>query len=355
MSRVTLGILALFSSAACATSGPTLSRAGLTDDRYALHVASTSPGVFVSNDWMVENLVRVEPGPVKRKRGVYDAVYLIDINGDGRAERIRDYAYVLRLRHRRTAGVLWSSVVPLPASMEQTELRVLARLLVSAASRDTVSLAVSDGTVEVSTRRLATRILEERPIAVRGYEGYRVTFEVADVDQASLTPDASWERREVALVRPGFVILAGGGTLPGLLVLGHANLPEDFDATHSDFDRFLESFEFREDELEGSRAALRACAPEAELVSVARVDQTPVDRFASLGDPDAGECFGPQRPQGEPPVSFGVRREPFVAPAVAPAEPSATDVATPEPSAEPTTPSEPSPQAAESTPAPTEP
>lgn len=356
MSRTVVPILALVLSACGASAVSTLSREGLTDGRYALHIASAEPGVFVSNDWMVENLVRVAPGPVKQKGGAYVADYHIDVNGDGTADWFRDDAFVLRLRHRRTAGVLWSSVVPLPTSMEQTDLRVLARLLVGAASRDTVSLAVVDGAVEMSTRRLATRILEERPIAVRGYEGYRVTFEVADVDQASLTPDASWERREVALVRPGFVVLAGRqrATLPGLLLLGHANLPEDFETTRPDFDRFLEAFEFREDELAGSRAALSACAPEAELVSVARVDQTPVDRYASLGDRRAAECFGPQRPQNEPPVSFGVRREPFVAPVAAPAEPP-TPVTTPEPSAESTTPAPESSTEAAEVPAPAEP
>lgn len=340
MFRIVVPLAALLLSACGASAGSTLSREGLTDGRYALHVASAEPGVFVSNDWLVENLVRVAPGPVEQKGGAYVADYHIDVNGDGTADWFRDDAYVLRLRHRRTAGVLWSSVVPLPTSMEQTELRVLARLLVGAASRDTVSLAVVDGAVEMSTRRLATRILEERPVAVRGYEGYRVTFEVADVDQASLTPDASWERREVALVRPGFVVLAGRrrATLPGLLVLGHANLPEDFETTRPDFDRFIEAFEFREEELAGSRAALRACAPEADLVSVARVDETPIDRYESLGDRDAGECFGPQRPQGEPPVSFGVRRDPYVAPIETPAEPSTTEVMVPQPSVEPTAP-----------------
>lgn len=350
-------VFALICITACGANGPILSQAGLTDDRYALHVASVDLGVFVSNDWRVENLVEVEPGPVTFKRGEgFDATYRFDLNDDGQIDTFDEHAYVLKLRHRRNVGVLWSSVVPLPRSMEQTELRVLARLLVNAASRDTVSLTVVERTVEVSTRRLATRTLEEGPVAVRGYEGYRVVFEVADVDQESLTPNASWERREVVLVRPGFVWLAYRRVpAPGLLLIGHANLPDDFASTRPDFERFVAAFEFREAELEGSHRALAACAPNAELVGVARINELP-QQYASIGDEDAGECFAETRPDDEPPVSFGVRREPFVAPVAAPAEPS-TDVTTPEPSAEPTpAPTEPSTEAAEtSTPAPAEP
>jgi hypothetical protein len=355
MSRVTLRIVALLFVTACGASGPVLSRAGLTDDRYALHVAAVSPGVFVSNDWMVENFVRVEPGPVKLKRGeAYDAIYRLDLNNDGRADEFREHGYVLKLRHRRNVGVLWSSVVPLPRSMEQTELRVLARLLVDAASRDTVSLSVVERTLEVSTRRLATRMLDQGPVAVRGYEGYRVVFEVADVDQESLTPNASWERREVMLVRPGFVWLAHRRVpAPGLLLIGHANLPDDFASTQPDFERFVAAFEFREAELEGSRRALAACAPNAELVGVARINELP-QRYASIGDEDAGDCFAETRPENEPPVSFGVRREPFVAPVAAAAEPPTT-VTTPEPSAESTTPATESSTEAAEVPAPTVP
>lgn len=335
MSRVTLRIVALLFITACGANGPVLSRTGLTDDRYALHVAAAGPGVFVSNDWMVENFVRVEPGPVTFKRGeAFDATYRLDVNNDGRADEFREHAYVLKLRHRRNVGVLWSSVVPLPRSMQQTELRVLARLLVDAASRDTVSLSVVERTLEVSTRRLATRMLDEGPVAVRGYEGYRVLFEVADVDQESLTPNASWERREVVLVRPGFVWLAYRQVpAPGLLLIGHANLPDDFASTQPDFERFVAAFEFREAELEGSRRALAACAPNAELVGVARINELP-QRYASIGDEGAGGCFAETRPDDEPAVSFGVRREPFVAPARS----AVSDAA-------PTTPSDPAPTA----------
>jgi hypothetical protein len=197
-------------------------------------------------------------------------------------------------------------------------------------------------------------MLDQGPVAVRGYEGYRVVFEVADVDQESLTPNASWERREVMLVRPGFVWLAHRRVpAPGLLLIGHANLPDDFASTQPDFERFVAAFEFREAELEGSRRALAACAPNAELVGVARINELP-QRYASIGDEDAGDCFAETRPENEPPVSFGVRREPFVAPVAAAAEPPTT-VTTPEPSAESTTPATESSTEAAEVPAPTVP
>ncbi|MCB9614775.1 MAG: hypothetical protein H6722_20240 [Sandaracinus sp.] len=350
--RSVLLLALLVSSGACATAAPQLSRAGLTDHRYALRVRAAGPGVFVSEDWLVENLVRVAPGDVEVKRGGgWDAQYRIDFNNDGRAEVFREHAYILKLRHRRNVGVLWSSVVPLPPSMEQTELRVLARLLVDAASRDSVTLSVNERDVDVETRRLATRTLSEGPISVRGFEGYHVVFEIADVDQASLTPNTTWERREVVMARPGFVWLAHASIpAPTLLLIGHANLPDDFATTQPDFVRFVAAFEFRESELSGSRRALRECAPNAELVGVARLAST-VPTFVAVGSNGAAECFARARPGGEPNVSFGVRREPFAAPSLAEsAAPPTTDPAEPAHTTEPV-PSEPAAPPIEAAPA----
>ncbi|MCA9613978.1 MAG: hypothetical protein KC586_14575, partial [Myxococcales bacterium] len=153
--------------------------------------------------------------------------------------------------------------------------------------------------------------------SVRGFEGYHVVFEVADVDQASLTPNTTWERREVVMARPGFVWLAHATVpTPTLLLIGHANLPDDFATTQPDFQRFVSAFEFRENELSGSRRALGNCAPNAELVGVARLAGS-IPTFVAVGSDGAAECFRQARVAGEPDVSFGVRREPFAAPSLA--------------------------------------
>lgn len=327
MQRRLLLVLGLVSVAsACAPRGPQLSRFGLTDDRYALRVAFERPGVFVSDDWLVENLVRVTPGTAELKRGpAYEARYRLDLDNDGRSELYREHAYVLKLRHRRNIGVLWSAVVPLPTSLESTELRVLARLLVDAASRDTVTLSVVDRSLEVDSRRLATRTLSEGPEAVRGYEGYRVVFEVADVDQQSVAPNTSWERREVLLVRPGFVWLAHGRVpAPAVLMLGHANLPDDFESTRPDFQRFVDAVDFREDELQAARGVIRGCTAGHELASVAVVSESfPVLAVGVGLSEDELNCIADGYPAGAPAISMGVRREPFVVPA-SPEVPSET-------------------------------
>jgi len=350
---VTLVSLALVASA-CSQHGAELSRFGLTDDRYALRVAFARPGIFVSDEWMVENLVRVEPGTAEHKRGPsFEAIYRIDVDNDGRAETFREHAYVVKLRHRQNVGVLWSAVVPLPRSMAETDLRVLARLLVDAASRDTVTLSVVDRSLEVDSRRLATRVLAEGPEAVRGFEGYRVVFEVADVDQQSVAPNTSWERREVLLARPGFVWLAHGRTpMPTVLVLGHANLPDDFETTRPDFARFIEAIDFREVELEPARNALLECAPNHLLASVAVGATYPFSATGIGLSQSELQCLAEAYPDGAPAISFGARRVPFIPPSPPAATPETVD----SPSSEPIAPLPPTgAEPAESTPAPAEP
>jgi hypothetical protein len=146
---------------------------------------------------------------------------------------------------------MWVRVVPLGTSFDQTELRVLARMYVDSASgTGTVVTGISreTGRVQVvaESNRFATRTIEEAPMPVDGFEAYRVTFEVADVDQLSLVETSRWKQAVVIFVRAGFLWRPGRlseAVFPVILMLGYSNLPEDFDAHLPEFQTFVESID----------------------------------------------------------------------------------------------------------------
>src|SRR5690606_25328911 len=94
------------------------------------------------------------------------------------------------------------SVFPIEQQLENTDLEVLAREYVDAAS-GAGSVEVDWGDERKSTveKRFASRILDIEPVSVGGYEAVGVTFEVANVDQLQLSDESRWIRARMLLIR----------------------------------------------------------------------------------------------------------------------------------------------------------
>ncbi|MEM9863066.1 MAG: hypothetical protein AAF938_15835 [Myxococcota bacterium] len=269
-----LDALFLLAFAGCASQVDQITAYGFEHGSHSLRVAFAEGRTFAGEGWRVDNLQSMRDGPARYKRGNrYMEVVRFDSNNDGTENgRVELPRYLLRLTHDRTPGLIWLSHLAVSRRFENTNLDALARMYVESVAG--AGLVVSSlSTIEET--RYATRILSETSIAVDGFEGLRVVFEIADVDQLQLSQDARWKRAEVVLIRSGFLIAPEGARrarrqtlLPTLLVAGHENLSENFDETSGAFTRFISTIDFRRAELSAARSLVEQCAPEADWVRV---------------------------------------------------------------------------------------
>ena len=312
-----------------ATAFGTLGPSGFRSASYGYQIHSQPDGSFISADWLVDNYY-IDGGEWAPRTGPdFETRLWLDTNGDGLTDDAGSVpTYDLLLRNRRDGGTIWARVIPLSTRFDQTELRVLARMYVDSVSgTGTVVTSISQGQGQVEvvaeSNRYATRTLEEAPMAVDGYEAHRVTFEVANVDQLSLAESSRWKRAVVVFVRAGFLWRPGGlseALFPVTLMLGYSNLPEDFDSRLPEFQAFLASLDWLDQELQGARQAVLECTDD-EMV---RLLLSGLDRYhgssgnvADVRSPDVTpaelDCLRSRLPALT--LSFAARRFPYVAPA----------------------------------------
>jgi hypothetical protein len=143
-------------------------------------------------------------------------------------------------------------------------MRVLMQLIVDGlAYTGTVAAAVDRGVVAGASRAYAATIIASEPLAVDGREAYAATIDVANVAQLQLDPDARSERLRIVLVRTDFRVPLDPrdfqlGLAPGLLMLGYANLPGEFDRWSDHFDDLVRRLVFDTPEASAG-AELMAC------------------------------------------------------------------------------------------------
>lgn len=232
--------------------------------------------VVSDDDWILENFARDQTRrPTTPLRGSgYEYAIGADMDEDGVVETRATLPYWdLRFRHRRDAGEMWVSTLPLSSRLAETELRVLARRYVEAVSGTGISLVQFGGELAIHERRYATRVLSERDVRVDGFDAFEVVFEVANVDQLQLDTSARWQRARVVIVRPGFYWRPDmypankPEFLPVVMTIGYVNHPEDFIANEPHFDRLVNGLSISDPNLDDRAAAMLACAPEAQRVS----------------------------------------------------------------------------------------
>ncbi|MBN1770522.1 MAG: hypothetical protein JXB32_04610 [Deltaproteobacteria bacterium] len=307
----------------CATRFGSLEPTGYRHSFFAYRILRDAEGQFVSADWMVDNFYLDRNRWAPRVGPDFETELSLDLDGDGTWESAGTIpTYDLLLRNARDAGTMWARTLPLSQRFDRTELRVLARMYVESVSGSgrvvtTVRQATGEVEVRVDARRYATEILDEGPWVVGGYEAYRITFQVANVDQLSLSETSLWQRATLILVRAGFLWLGGpydDATFPTILMLGYCNLPDDFEGHLSDFERFVDSVDWMDSELAEVRQSVLDCTS-GEMVRVVGGHR----RVRRLLSPDATaeelECMGEKVPLMD--RSFAARRAPYEVPASA--------------------------------------
>jgi hypothetical protein len=300
---LTLPLLAAF-GAGCAASDPgsSLRSAGFHHGRYPYVVsyADAKLARFLPEDWRLDNYKPFEDPSAARAAGSSSwAVALepkegqtlsaaIDRDDDGKVdERVEIPIFDLKFVHARTAGVIWLRTLPVSGNLREKELRILAQDYIDAVSGVGLTEAqIGPGKLLVQQRHFATRTVNIEPMTISGHEAFAATFEVANVDQLKLDPDARWERARVVLVRTPFGFFRGfwgEPQLPVFMAIGYENLPGDFDKQLPDFEGFLKQIVTMPDDIELQKVAAQvsACGGGGPtVVTIAIDDRGAVDEVA---------------------------------------------------------------------------
>jgi len=227
---------------------------GLQYPKQPIVVRYATPGsqIFVSPDWRVDNFLLSDTGEIRaeKENDEYTFSRKADYDGDGREEVYVAPTYILKLLHRKNAGVLWSQMVPLDLNEKERNLDVLVNDYVESLSgAGFYAVSVPSGKVEVHARQYATKIVDKKPRKVGRFEGLEATIELANLDQLKLDPASRSAKIRVVFLRTDYVTRLYQTTtvdVPLLLVLGLHAQPAYFDATAPDFDSFVGAFELKE-------------------------------------------------------------------------------------------------------------
>lgn len=257
---LTLPLLAAFGAGCFAASnppGPSLRSNGYNDGKYPYVVsyADAARALLLPEGWRLDNYKPFEdPSAARAASGARWAVALepkegqtislaIDWDDDGRVDQHVDVPiFDLKFAHARTAGIIWLRTLPVSGHLREKELRILVQDYIDAVSGMGLTDVQIGPEKRVVQQRFTTRTVSTEAVTISGHEAFAATFEVANVDQLKLAPDARWERARVVLVRTPFGFYdrsRSAPPLPVLMAIGYANLPSDFDKQLPDFERFL--------------------------------------------------------------------------------------------------------------------
>jgi hypothetical protein len=259
-----LALCALGIWVACSTpKAGVLDAHGYVNSTYGYRVGLTDPEVFGA-DWGVDNF-RKDGSP--KESGAYMTRFFLDLDGDGQVdEHQEEYLYDLRLKNKRSDAVIWLRSFPVSDDLKDKDLRVLMQSYVDEIAGAGYE-AVRIHPMGWSTRevRYAAAVVERGPGQLASHPAYSTTLDIANIDQIKLTPGKFEKRVQLVIAAPPFVYTTGDpryGTerhFAVRLVVGYANLPEDFEKDLPTFQRFLERIEIKGKrgfnvELEGSFA-----------------------------------------------------------------------------------------------------
>jgi hypothetical protein len=130
------------------------------------------------------------------------------------------------------------------------ELRVLAQRYVDAVAGSGFEAVQIDSTTVVGqTKRFAAQLIERGPGRIAKQDAYSVTFDVANVDEATISSNSRTVRVNIVLVRPPFdypipKVSYSRVAFPAMMLVGYANLPEDFNKELPAFKDFLGRIQF---------------------------------------------------------------------------------------------------------------
>lgn len=222
----------------CATA-----QSGFTDTAFfgkdAVYSIDYSPaGIWMAmpNDWELENYFQnVRGKPTREKdQGIYqDKMEWIDEVGTS-----RETSYVpndLKFRHD-SGSILVVSTVAVPSRLRKLRLSAVAEQWANGYSGMQFSFKSGEG------HRSASKILESKARRVGGQSAREVTFDIVDVDQLQLNPDAPRTRVRAVFIQAPLIkeFISPSISSPAFLFVGFAaTSPRDFDNLVSDYESLL--------------------------------------------------------------------------------------------------------------------
>jgi hypothetical protein len=241
---------------ACSASRPAASTAQFDKLGYVHHVYryrvlsaagadASKPLALLGDDWELDNLYFEGPRLKHKMTPEFLTTYRFDTDGDGAPDTDEKvFVYDLRFKHRARDALIFTRSLPIAGELRNKDLRVLAQRYFDAISGAGYEAVVLGGIDKVKEQRYAAEIVDKGPAQLAGREAYTMTFDVANVDQVKLTPNARHTRVQVAFVRAPFNYVTSSGakegsSYPVLLVAAYANLPEDFVTDLPDFEKLL--------------------------------------------------------------------------------------------------------------------
>lgn len=214
---------------------------GYLNTRYSFRVVKVNNGIL-GGDWLLDNYYQSGKSLEPKEVDEYTITYELDINGDGATDRKEKMLLNdLRFKHRTRDAYIWLRAFPISVDLRDKELRVLAQSYVDAVAGAGYEAVKLGSSMLVEERRYAAQLLERGPAKLAARDAYVVTFDVANIDQVTITPNARKRRVQVVLIRPPFEHRDNLSTavFPMLMLAGYANLPEDFERDKAAFSSFL--------------------------------------------------------------------------------------------------------------------
>jgi len=218
---------------------------GYKHQTYGYRLLNQGQGSLLSSEWELDNLYETPTKKLEQKHSPdYVATYSFDMDGDGETDRREQgFLYDLRFKHKHRDALIWLRTLPISADLREKDLRVLVQRYideVSGAGFEAVQL--TRGSIVIREKRYAANVISRGSFTVAKHEAFESTFDVANVDEVQINPNARKTRVRIALIRTPFNYpkrQLDKVEFPVLMLVGYANLPEDFAKDEPAFDSIL--------------------------------------------------------------------------------------------------------------------
>lgn len=195
---------------------------------------------------MVDNM-HFDEGEWLMNRGRrYYGWFKVDRDGNGSLEKERTYIYDLKIKHRRSAAVMWLQTHELGYKESDRALSVMLDRYVGALTG--TGLFSSSNVFAVSTvkaKTYAARVLQRRQLIFHGREALRAKIGLMNLERKKADPNYKGNLLLITLVKipfdyvhPKYQVRLRGQTV---LLVGYYNSVGGYDTSEYDYNRLLKA------------------------------------------------------------------------------------------------------------------
>jgi hypothetical protein len=269
--RLALGLTLALSSVSCAShQSGRFAQDAYYEELFPVRglYADTAKRQVIPGEWMLLNY-QFKRGLPDKPKVTGDTHYKFDTDGDGSLDTNQTVKTLsLEYEHARTGAEAWFFMEPLSVEDARLDLKVLADNHVEASSgAGTVIASIAPGVAVSTTRKLATRVLDGKTTTIDGLPAYVITYEIANVDQLSLSQTSRWRRARLTLIRTPYLwtVRHAGRVFqnwPVIAVVGYQAEPGAFDEHLPEYAGLVANLDFMDDEevIRAKSADLSKCS-----------------------------------------------------------------------------------------------